>query len=237
MRGMPERPTITRGVDAHTDELHQHPAFGQIGANRVSGKQALYGSDFLHHHFMTVTIRASQMRRGNSRDWYSACDDYIQVSLSEAQWAEFVSTPNSGTGAACTIEWVRGAGVIPGIKLVANRRDQFAAEVKRDVQASLGRLDELLAELDDAKIGARLKEKLVMAAKLARQDIEANLPFVARSFDEHMETTVARAKTEIHAYAQHAIHSAGLKALGVDGTQAPLLELVEGTENEDPPAD
>lgn len=197
------RPTVKKG-DRHTDSIEQHPAFGQIAASRVSGRHRLYGSDFTHNHFMTITIRGSELHRSLSRDWYAPGPEFIEVALTESQWAEFLSTPNSGSGTPCTIEFVRGTGAIPLIDSQSERIKQFSEETKRHVQSSLGHLDELLKKLDDTKIGKAAKDELIMAAKLARQDIESNLPFVAKSFDEHMETQTQRAKTEIHAYVGHA---------------------------------
>lgn len=216
-----ERPLTTRTPnDNLSDSVETHPAYGQIGANRVQGAHQLYGSDFEHHSAVNITIRGSKLMRGLSRDWHAAQDEYIEVSLSESQWAEFVSTLNSGMGTPCTVTFVRGSGELPGIERIVDRKAQFAAEVRRNVQKSLGNLDKLLKQLDDVKIGVRAKDELVMAAKLARQDIEANLPFVAKSFDEHMETQTQRAKTEIHAYMQNVVHRAGLDAL--QGQQLPL---------------
>lgn len=216
-----ERPLVTRTPkDNLSDSVETHPAYGQIGANRVSGHHQLYGSDFQHNNFVTITIRGSKLMRGLSRDWYAAQDEYIEVSLSESQWAEFVSTMNSGMGTPCTVEFVRGAGQLPAIERTVDRRTQFANEVKKDVQQSLGHLDELLQQIDGLSISKTKKEELIMAARLARQDIEANLPFVAKSFDEHMETQTQRAKTEIHAYMTSTIQRAGLEAL--QGKQLPL---------------
>lgn len=165
--------------------------------------------------------------RGLSRDWHSAQDEYIEVSLSESQWAEFVSTLNSGMGTPCTVDFVRGIGQLPSIVGTTDRIEQFAGEVKKDVQRSLGNLDKLLSQLDETKVGKAAKDELVWLAKLARQDIEANLPFVAKSFDEHMEQQVQRAKTEINAYANHVINRTGLAALQ---GELPLLRLADGEE-------
>jgi len=218
-----ERPIVTKTPNDNLSEsVETHPAYGQIGASRVSCRDHhLYGSDFGHNSFVQITIRGSKLMRGLSRDWHAAEDEYIEVELSESQWAEFVSTLNSGMGTACTVSYIKGRGQLPSIEHRMDRQAQFAGEVKKNVQKSLGNLDKLLKQIDELSIGKGKKEELVMAAKLARQDIEANLPFVAKSFDEHMETQTQRAKTEIHAYMTNAIQRAGLDAL--KGQQLPLL--------------
>lgn len=217
-----ERPLVTKTPkDKLSDSVETHPAYGQIGASRVSCRDhQLYGSDFGHNSFVQITIRGSKLHRSLSRDWHAAQDEYIEVELSESQWAEFVSTLNSGMGTACTVSFIQGRGQLPLIERTIDRRAQFASEVKKDVQKSLGHLDKLLKQIDELSIGKGKKEELIMAAKLARQDIEDNLPFVAKSFDEHMETQTQRAKTEIHAYMTSTIQRAGLEAL--KGKQLPL---------------
>jgi len=227
-RPKPQRPLLKQTPgDNLSDAIETHPAFAQIGASRVTGGHRLYGSDFMHHSAVRITIRGSKLMRGLSRDWHAAEQEYIEVSLSESQWAEFVSTLNSGMGTPCTLEFLRGTGEIPDIEGTTDRIAQFAGEVKKDVQRSLGNLDKLLAQLDETKVGKAAKEELVSLAKLARQDIESNLPFVAKSFDEHMEQTVQRAKTEINAYANHVVHRTGLAALQ---GELPLLKLADGKE-------
>jgi hypothetical protein len=208
--------------DPMSDSVERHPAYGQIGASRWSGQRTLYGSDFKHQHFVTITIRRSELRRGLARDWPCGLDELIEVSLSEAQWAEFVSTMNSGLGTQCTIDFIGGVGRVPEIVRTTDRRAQFSGEMKARAEKALGRLDKLLKQLDGATIGRKQKEELIMAAKLARQDVVSDLPFVAQSFDEHIETGIARAKAEIHGYMQHVITRAGLAAI-VEREQMPLL--------------
>lgn len=224
-----EEPVVTKTPnDNMHDSVERHPAYGLIGASRVSGAHQLYGSDFTHHSAVRITIRGSELCRGLNRDYHAARDEYIEVSLTESQWAEFVSTLNSGVGAPCTVEFVRGVGHLPGIKRTVDRRAQFASEARKQIKRSLGHLDKLLKALDEANIGKQKKEELVMAAKLARQDIEANIPFVVQSFDEHMETQTQRAKTEIHAYMGATLQRAGLEAL-----KAQLPLLMPGEEDDD----
>jgi len=49
----------------------RHPAYAQISAARVSGTAYLYGSDFVHHHYVTLKIARSERVR-DLHDWYHA---------------------------------------------------------------------------------------------------------------------------------------------------------------------
>jgi hypothetical protein len=88
----------TRGPGGMDEMTTTHPAFGQIGASRVSGHIQLYDSDFHHNAYMTISIRRSELHRSLNRDWHYGRDELIEVALSEAQWATFVSAPNIGSG-------------------------------------------------------------------------------------------------------------------------------------------
>lgn len=56
----------------------------------------------------------------------------------------------------------------------------------------------------------------------------SNVPFRLQSFDEHMENTVEKAKTEVNAYAMNAVRAAGLEALGAK--PEPALSFLEGAD-------
>ena len=64
----------------------------------MRGSTNLYDSDFRHNHYMTITIRASELHRDLNRDWHFGRNELIEVALTESQWATFVSAPNMGSG-------------------------------------------------------------------------------------------------------------------------------------------
>lgn len=197
-----------------------HPAFAMIGAYRVSGSTALHGSDFRHNAYMTLKIAPSSLRRSLNRDWHHAERlPYIEVAMSEAQWATFVSAPNIGDGVPCTVQYLDGKQV-PGLPDPQARTDQFREELKvkldKITQKVAGTLDTIDAlGLPKGKV-ATIKEGLSQLLT----ELRANIPFVASMFEEHMEETVEAAKQEVHGYMTHVIQRAGVDA--ITGGQMPL---------------
>jgi hypothetical protein len=195
-----------------------HPAYAVMGASRVTSTPGaiLFGSDFRHQSYIVVRIAGATLTRDLSHDWVhsSGRHTYIEVALSEAQWATFLSTLNVGDGVPATVQWRDGP--VSAIAPMEDRRAQFNEEID-------ARLADTLATLREALDAAPTKAQKAKIAK-AIQEIEANLPWVAQQFDKHAEETVERMKIEVSAYITGAINRAGLKALGA----APLLELVEG---------
>lgn len=201
---------------------YTHPAFGQISASRVSGAVNLYGSDFVHNHFVAIRVQRSELNRDLSRDWHFQREEVVELYLSEAQWATFVSSMNVGGGVPCTLQRIEGVPM-PSIPFRA-QHDDFKAELNGTVDGLLTRIDETIREMKEG-IGASLSNKkrdeLLYGLTRLRQDVASNIPFVAKSFGEHMEQSVEKAKIEVNAYVQAMVNRAGLEALAASG-DAPL---------------
>ncbi len=218
-------PTITerRGAGGSIETKAEHPAYGMIGASRVSGGTMLFGSDFQHNSFIRVTVRTACVRRDLSTDWPHADKELIELDMSEAQWSEFVSAMNIGFGVQCTLRHVKGE-FLPGLPYPERRIDQFRAELAEDLSDSLGALDDLTAAIGELKLSEKAKAALLNRVDKSRSSLTASIPFVAKQFQEHMEATVNKARIEINAHAIHAIHQTGLNALADVVAPAPVLE-------------
>jgi hypothetical protein len=208
-------------------ERLSHPAFAQIGVTRSSGGHtALYGSDFNHNAYLTIRIAHSDLQRDLAHDWPGERRTFVEVALSEAQWATFVSSPNMGSGVQCTLQSLQGEQ-IPGLPDPVSRAEQFAGEARERLDRATSRLDEMLAEIDALGLPKGKVEKLKSEIRMARQDLASNLPFVAKSFEEHTERVTESAKAEIHGYMTGVMMRAGLAALT---DAAPPLLLTNTTQ-------
>jgi hypothetical protein len=218
-----QEPTITPGkYGGERETKYEHPAYGMIGASRVSGGTMLYGSDFQHNSFIRITVRESYLKRGLSTDWPHGHDELIELDVSEAQWAQFVSAMNVGFGVQCTLRHVQGE-FRPGLPKPASRVDQFAGEAKAKLTRALDELTALHSAIDELKLSEKQKNALKSHVQQARQQFTSNLPFVLQQFKEHMEETVHKARTEVNAYAVHALMKTGLAALPDGGQSLKML--------------
>jgi len=193
-----------------------HPAFGQIGASRVSGRANLYGSDFSHHNYVTITLSKSEVDRHLSNDWHHAKAELFEVALSEAQWATFVSSMNVGMGVPCTIQHLGRSGYVPGLPDPPDRRDTFAKEMQANNADANRQLEELERMILNSGLSRKKIDEMLSASGKAKREIGSSSKFVADQFDEHMEKTVERAKIEVNAYATRMIMATGLNTLGVE---------------------
>lgn len=213
-RSPTEEPTVTRepGPGTMDQECVKHPAFAQIGASRVSGRTSLYASDFNHNAFMTVTIRRSELRRSLSNDWHYGRGELIEIAMSEAQWATFVSSPNVGSGVPCTIQHIQGEQ-IPRLPEPGPRSKQFGEEMREKAASALESLDALAAEVAALGLSKAKADKIAERIRSAKGALSSSIPFIAEQFSEHMERTVEGAKAEVHGYMTGALMRSGLDAL------------------------
>jgi hypothetical protein len=199
-----------------------HPAFGQISASRVSATpgRTLYGSDFVHRAWVTLRISRSSFDRSLSRDWHHELGQLIEIDLSEAQWATFVSSLNLGSGVPCTLNQV-GHEQMPGITRRVET-EHFLDETREVVASAIRQVEEARTEVDASGLPASKRRSISETLRQVAQHLRSNLPFVTKSFDEHVEKKVEKAKVEINAYMTTRIMSAGL------GGPSPLHLEIEG---------
>lgn len=192
-----------------------HPAFGQLSASRVHGRQALYGSDFEHNAYITIRLSESELHRDLSRDWPYAKKQLFEVALSEAQWATFVSAMNVGEGVQCTIEHRHDKGYVPKFT-IPDRTAQYKAEFGNKLKGTLESIDTMTKHVEAMGLPKGKTQEIISALRMIKQGLASNLPFVAESFDEHVEETVEKAKTEVHGYMLGVLQRAGLEKLWQD---------------------
>ena len=225
-----ENPQVSEVNSAVSDTVETHPAYAQIRVSRVSGQAYLYGSDFKHQHFLEITIAASELNRSLSNDSPHARQEYIQVALSEAQWANFVASPNIGMGTQCTLQHLQGVQT-PQIPSAPQRAEQFKLELGETLKNAEQFMNKLAAQIKDSTAPQVQKREMLSTLTQAVNNLTTNVNFVADQFGKHVEHTVEHAKIEVGAYLQAAVARAGLKALGV--AEEPLSRLTSGTHEQE----
>lgn len=210
-----------------TETVSRHPAFGQISISRSQGgKGVLYGSDFLHQHQITLRIASSELHRSLSSDRPFSRKELVEVTMSEAQWATFVSSMNMGSGVPCTLNQINGER-FPAIPRPTDRAKQFRDEVSEDIQEMLDALKELEADIEGIGLSKTKIDHLRSKVRKARSKVESTIPFVAEQFSEHMEEEVEKAKMEVHGFVTGVAQQAGIKVIA-SGDFMALADHTEG---------
>jgi hypothetical protein len=230
---MTQRPITEPTTDEYGAEVH--PAFGMIQASRVSvgggpGSGAvLFDSDIKHGHTVRVRIHRAIRRRDLSTDWIHPGQELIEVEMSEAQWAGFVSSMNT-SGVPCTLRRTENEVAVPNLDYDP-RLAHSMQEVKGAAVKAFGRIREAMQDYEEAvaqKLGAKIIKERQRNLHYAIENSGANMTFAAKQLVEHTENVVQKARSDIEAMVQAEAARLGLTA----GQAQGLLELpvLEGEE-------
>lgn len=215
------RETTPVATDKHGAEVH--PSFGMIGASRVScsppGK-SLFDSEIRHQHYVRLTIQRAHRRRELNHDWIHGDQELIEVAMSEAQWASFVSSMNT-SGVSCTIQRYADEIFVPE----APYEPRMAQSVDYAATAADRMYDEVRERLEAVK--EKPTKANIRALEHALDAVKPNVTYAAKTLSEHVEDVVTRARADIETMvARHA------EQLGIDPA-GMTLALTTGKEQDD----
>jgi hypothetical protein len=198
-------------------ERLSHPSYGQILFTRTTGNNTnFYGSELPQDHYISMEVHTSEIKRDLSCDRYSPKQQIIRLRMSSGQFAEMITSMNRGTGVPCTIERIKGEGV-PELPTQESRKEFVHRK-----------FEDRMKEFGDRIRENQTKAKNIIKKKtLSKQDIhdlslqidwltnevEDNIPYFARCFQETMDEVVFEAKTEVENAIQHKITTLGLSVL------------------------
>lgn len=200
MRRVTEQPTVNEFGQ------EKHPAWGLIGASRVSSTPGavLFDSDIRHSHTVRIRLSTGVRKRSLHRDWLGADRQVVEVEMSEAQWASFVSTMNVGDGVPCTIRR-HEADVMPEMPF-ESRMQASMDEVRGAAHDAAEKVAEAFAAYKEHKTADNLRTLQAMI-----ENMPANVEFAAKSLTEHTENVVQKARADIEAMAVAKAEQLGLE--------------------------
>ena len=211
------------------NEYETHESYGMISISHVQGcSSPLFGSSIKHDRTIQLRINKGAVKRDLHQERYSADENIIEVELSAAQFATFITTPNVGSGVPCTIRRVEGKQMeYPDYK---GHNEVFQEELREDVRETMLQANELAKEARGilSKKGALKvadRDELLNSINSLTQHINSNMPFLHRQFAKSMEKTVTAAKSEIEQFYTSTIMKMGKKALAENGgIDIPMIE-------------
>lgn len=197
-------------------ERYSHPSYGQIGFSRVTGHSRFYGSELEQDHYIEMKLFNSEVDRDLGRDWYHAKDLIAKVRMTAGQFSEMITTMNCGDGIPCTIERVTNTQ-IASLPTIENRKEfvhrkfeermkEFATSIRKEQLEA----KELVKKKALSKEDMRLLQHHI---EWLTTEVESNIPFFAKCFQETMDEVVFEAKLEIENAIQHKITVLGLESL------------------------
>lgn len=205
------------------EKTEEHESYGIVGFTRatigsgLSGKSKirLFGSNIEHSEFISLKISRASLNRSLHKDWYSAIGvPYIEVIMSQTQFAEAITSMNIGDGVPCTINYLKARKIEPppSKSKMVEYQDEFEEHME-DVVHRTKNLRNDVEELLSSKVSGKLRKLILNKMDMIIQDIEKNIPFINTSFSEQMDRVILEAKGEIEAFYHNKITRLGMKAL------------------------
>lgn len=196
-------PTPSDRQPDHADLVEEHPAFCMISAHRghIGGRGVkLNDSDINHRETITLQVHRSERHRMLKRDWFSQGEQLIEVEMSLAQWASFVSSMNT-TGIPATLRLDRDGPlrVLPGIA-EEPRLKQTMDEAKAAASVAFDGIVEYVDKIDQLiqnKAGVRAIREELEHLRWKIKNATPNVEFATKSLAEHAENVVQKARADI----------------------------------------
>lgn len=210
-------------ANEYGDEVH--PAFGYITAHRISSTpgSVLFDSEIRHTQFVRVTLGRMSRKRDLRHDWLhpSGGLPLVEVDMSEAQWASFVSSVNT-SAVPCTLRVTENQHDIPGLEF-APRLALSAKEAKDAAREAFEEIKEAFDALEalDSRAGVKARKEAMRTLRARIQNAVPNVDFATSSLSKHTENVVQKARADIEAMVvTHAVQ------MGFDPNQA--LQAIVG---------
>lgn len=215
-------PTVSEGRTGQCDphERYNHPAYGTITLTTTlgGGDKTLFGSDLGHNQRVCIRVNTATLKRDLNHDWIHTDKQLIELEMSHAQFAQFITSNGNGSGTPCTLKFIRGEGDVPAIKNIETKHETFRREV-RDAAAS--RLQHIKQGLDSLRImleaGGSISKKELREIHANLERHAAQLPgtmeYVVKSAEEALEKATSDAKIEVESFVHMTAQRLGLKSV------------------------
>jgi hypothetical protein len=230
---------LKRKSKSPTEYSETHPSYGCISISQVQGRGVLFGSEVTHQHFISITISEARRVVDEPREFVMSDRELIQVAMTQAQFAEMITSPNRGSGTPCTIERFTGDKGQPWVhprhggrpsppepehytKKYKNAMGERTGLISDKLKAAKEKADRLVNGEDKPT-----KENLrAVAAALytAQMNLDQNLPYVMEEMEEGIEKRMSTAVSEFESYVAFSLQAKGLEHLAA---QAPRLNSPE----------
>jgi hypothetical protein len=216
------------------DTNEYHPSYGNIQLHKHTGNTRLFMSPFRHQNYICISIGRARKQWHLSRDrMLSDLRSVVEVYMSEAQFARFITSPMDGNGTPCTIHNISGTYMSEPpagdeIERFHDDIEKSATEAAEEITKALQFAESLLTQ---SSVSKQDRKSLVAYIRAAQMKIIDSMPFTVHQMRARMEMVVADAQTEIEAHINNVITNTGLKAIAEQG--APITLALGAPKEED----
>lgn len=203
-----------------SEETTTNPAYGFIRMSRVSGGTGrLFMSPLRHENRISIIIGEAEHVRSLNTDAHYARREIIEVQMSEAQFAQFITNSMSHAGAPCTITRNNGKMIPPleDVQLTSDRYYKEAQKMAEDAIKAVADARQKIGEIA-ATLPKKKQEEIAGRLNALETTLADRMPWIVQMHHEHMDKVANLAKIEVEAYMARA------QSMAIEsGAQMPLL--------------
>lgn len=198
-------------------EATKHPSYATMLFNRsTGGKTALFGSSIEHHDTISLEIYHAELNREFHSDRYYGDKLMLRAEMSYSQFAEAITSSGVNSGVPITLRFTEKDGKIPPCEFTP-KREQFLKEFQEKREKATEDTENLIDEVTKLfqKKSLTKGDRMEILSKLQKinGEIGRNMDFIAKMFNQQMDTTVREAKGEVEAFCQNKVQQLASGAL------------------------
>jgi hypothetical protein len=228
-------PTVTTQNER---TVYTHPAFGVIELTHpTGGHQHMFGSDVgASHDVIKLTVSTAELHRELSRDWIFGNKLLIELEMTHAQFAQFISSSGRSDATPVTLKYASLAGLpdnIPHIDKIETKADIFNTEIEKNAKNVLSsinyQISKLEALVESGKIPIKELRNILKSLKIGVENAPVNMGFVVKQAREALENASSAAKIEVEAFIDARARSLGfsqIKEMSAALTQNDIRGLI-----------
>lgn len=198
-----------------------HPSYCTVRFSRTnsSHQKPFFGSSIKPNSYITLTISSAEIDRKLNNDWIHSGRELIQVGMTEAQFAELITTINMGSGTPATLfhDGKKKIEEPPYISKVEQHSMEFSNkmhEMSENLKNNFNKIQTIINS--DKPINKQAKAELINMYNSMITQINSNIPFYEQQFLEQMQNTVHEAKMEINQHIQQEAQRLGINTIKHD---------------------
>ncbi len=214
--------------DLNEREREKHPSYGLMGFSRInSNGTRFFGSELEQGNYIQMRLYQAEVEHTLTQDYFYS-DGRIplaEVRMSTGQFAEMITSMNTGDGIPCTIEMINRMP-IADLPSIENRKEFVHRKFEDRMKAFAKTIRETQLKAKD------LVKKKTLSKEDVRQlsihldwlttEVTSNIPYFAKCFQETMDEVVLEAKLEVENAIQHKINVMGVAAIKSEMNQKLL---------------
>lgn len=205
-----------------SDEKIEHPSFGTIKLSRQhGGDRRLFGSALRHGAWLSISISTASLTRSHGHDHVFGNDDFVEVHLSEVDFARFIASAGIGEGTPCTINRREIDGKYQSVPEPPQHKatvNTFKAEATDRIEKAVAGAKEAMRDVSALRLKKGVVTKVELSdlfskLRMAVQELESNAPFMIQQAEDTIEKMAVKAKGEIEAFMRNTATSMGIEQM------------------------